>query len=31
VVDQINSLATRISTLNVSIAKAGGSGADIRH
>jgi flagellar hook-associated protein 1 len=30
VVDQINSLATRISTLNVSIAKAGGSGADIQ-
>lgn len=30
VVDQINSLATKISTLNVSIAKAGGSGADIQ-
>jgi len=29
VVDQINSLATQISTLNVAIAKAGSSGSDV--
>jgi flagellar hook-associated protein 1 FlgK len=29
VVDQINSLASQISTLNVAIAKAGGAGADV--